>query len=55
MLVSEALQQRHYDYVLGPNQDVRLASVAAGAVLEEVLLEMDSDAPFVLTGRAVRH
>lgn len=48
------LQQRHYDYVLGPNQDSRLASVAAGAVLTEVLLEMDDDAPFVLTGRAVR-
>src|SRR5258707_297237 len=49
------LQQRHFDYVLGPNQDSRLKSVAAGAVLTEVLLETDSDAPFVLTGKAVRH
>jgi hypothetical protein len=29
--------------------------VAAGAVVEEVLLQTDSDAPFMLTGRAVRH
>lgn len=49
------LQQRHFTYVLGPNQDGRLASVAAGAVLSEVLLLMDDDAPFVLTGKAVRH
>lgn len=49
------LQHRHFDYVLGPNQDSRLASVAAGAVITEVLLPMDDDAPFVLTGRAVRH
>jgi len=48
------LQQRHFDYVLGPNQDSRLASVAAGAVIEEILLNTDGDAPFVLTGRAVR-
>lgn len=49
------LQQRHFDYVLGPTQDTRLASVVAGAVVEEVLLKTDTDAPFVLTGRAVRH
>lgn len=49
------LQQRHFDYVLGPNQDSRLASVAAGDTITEVLLLMDDDAPFVLTGRAVRH
>jgi hypothetical protein len=49
------LQQRHFDYVLGPNQDPRLASVVAGQVIEEILLETDGDAPFVLTGRAVRH
>ncbi len=48
------LQERHFDYVLGPNQDSRLASVAAGDGLTEVLLQMDSDAPFILTGRAVR-
>ena len=53
--MTPALQQRHFDYVLGPNQDPRLASVAAGAVVEEVLLQTDSDAPFMLTGRAVRH
>jgi len=53
--MSEALQQRHYDYVLGPNQDSRLASVIAGAVIEDVILQISGDAPFVLTGRAVRH
>ncbi len=49
-----SLQQRHFDYVLGPNQDKRLTSVAAGAVITECLLQMDDDAPFVLTGRSVR-
>jgi len=47
-------QERHHDYVLGPNQDGRLASVAAGAVIEKVKLTVDSDAPFALRGRAVR-
>lgn len=50
----KGLQKRHYDYVLGPNQDSRLASVAAGDIITEVLLNTDDDAPFVLTGRAVR-
>lgn len=49
------LQKRPFIYVLGPNQDARLASVAAGVVIEESLLLMEDDAPFVLTGRAVRH
>jgi hypothetical protein len=53
--VTPNLQRRHYDYVLGPNQDVRLASVASGAVIQEILLTMDDDAPFVLTSRAVRY
>lgn len=48
------LQERHFDYVLGPNQDARLASVAAGAVVTEVQLVMEDDAPFVLTGRSLR-
>jgi hypothetical protein len=48
------LQQRHFDYVLGPNQDSRLASVAPGAIIQEALLVTDTDAPFVLTGRALR-
>ena len=47
-------QERHHDYVLGPNQDARLASVAAGAVIEKVKLTLDPDAPFELRGRAVR-
>ncbi len=47
-------QERHHDYVLGPNQDGRLASVAAGATLEKVKLTLDPDAPFALRGRAVR-
>ena len=49
------LQKRPFIYVLGPNQDARLASVAAGTVIEECLCLMEDDAPFVLTGRAVRH
>lgn len=48
------LQQRHFDYVIGPNQDSRLASVAAGATLESINLALDTDAPFVLRQRAVR-
>jgi len=40
---------------LGPNQDARLASVAPGQVIEEILLRTDDDAPFVLTSRSVRH
>src|SRR5271170_8061843 len=47
-------QERHQDYVLGPNQDSRLASVAAGAVITGVTLRLDHDAPFVLRGRAYR-
>jgi hypothetical protein len=47
------LVQRHQDYVLGPNQDGRLASIAAGASME-LQLPLDSDAPFVLRGRAMR-
>ena len=46
-------QERFQVYVLGPNQDSRLASVAAGQRLE-VDLTLDPDAPFRLTGRAVR-
>ena len=49
-----ALQERMFTYVLGPNQDSRLASVAAGAYVSGVELQLDSDAPFVLRSRAVR-
>ena len=41
------LIERHQDYVLGPNQDKRLASVAAGQALE-LSLYLDTDAPFAL-------
>jgi hypothetical protein len=47
------LVERHQDYVLGPNQDGRLASVAAGQALS-VALQLDPDAPFLLRGRAMR-
>jgi hypothetical protein len=47
-------QERHHDYVLGPNQDVRLASVAAGAVIKGITLQLDADAPFELRSRAMR-
>lgn len=48
-----AVQERQQYYVLGPNQDSRLASVAPGAVVKGVKLVMDPDAPFVLRSRAV--
>ncbi len=48
------LQERSHIYVLGPNQDSRLASVAAGVTIEKVKLTLDTDAPFSLRGRAVR-
>ena len=48
------LIERHQDYVLGPNQDSRLASVAAGQTIEGIKLKLDSDAPFALRSRAVR-
>lgn len=47
-------QQRHHDYVLGPNQDPRLASVAAGAEITGLKFRFDTDAPFELRSRAVR-
>jgi hypothetical protein len=47
-------QERHHDYVFGPNQDPRLASVAAGAIIEGMKFRIDSDAPFELRSRAVR-
>lgn len=46
--------QRHFDYVLGPNQDSRLASVAAGQTITGIALKLDTDAPFVLRSRAMR-
>lgn len=48
------LQHRHFDYVLGPNQDSRLAAVASGSTITGIELQMDTDAPFVMTGRCVR-
>lgn len=54
-------QHRHYDYVVGgnlaidkTNQDVRLNTVAAGAEIQDIILQMDNDAPFFMTSRAVR-
>ncbi len=47
-------QERFQIYVLGPNQDSRLASVAAGAVIPKIKLAIDSDSPFVLRARALR-
>jgi hypothetical protein len=45
--------ERHFDYVLGPNQDGQLASVAAGKQITCVL-KTDLDGPFVLRSRAIR-
>ncbi len=47
-------QQRHQDYVIGPNQDSRLASVAAGATVPGIQFQFENDAPFLLRGRAWR-
>ena len=47
-------QLRHQDYVLGPNQDSRLSSVAAGQMITGIELPMDNDAPFLERGRAYR-
>lgn len=48
------VQERFHVYVLGPNQDSRLASVGAGAIIKDVDLLLDPDAPFQLRGRGVR-
>ncbi len=47
-------QHRHQIYVLGANQDSRLASLAAGASATELTLQTDGDAPFICTWRALR-
>ena len=52
--MTPGLIQRHFDYVLGPNQDGRLASVAAGQLVEGLVLRLDMDAPFILRSRAIR-
>ncbi len=49
------LQERFFIYVLGPNQDSRLASIASGVTAQEINLQTDDDAPFVLCGKSVRH
>ena len=46
--------ERHFDYVLGPGQDSRLALVKAGQTIEGVTLRLDPDAPFELRSRALR-
>ena len=53
-MIHPPLQERHYDYVIGPNQDSRLASVAAGTIIDKIKLQTDGDAPFELRSRAVR-
>lgn len=52
--MTPGMVQRHFDYVLGPNQDGRLASVAAGQLVEGLVLRLDMDAPFILRSRALR-
>lgn len=47
-------QERFQVYVMGPNQDSRLAVIAAGQVIPKVELKLDLDAPFVLRARALR-
>jgi hypothetical protein len=47
-------QQRHQDYVVGPNQDKRLASVAPGDSVTGIDFQFENDAPFLMRGRAYR-
>lgn len=47
-------QQRHQDYVVGPNQDARLAAVAPGQLVTGIEFQTDPDAPFLCRGRAMR-
>ena len=47
-------QSRHQDYVVGPNQDSRLASVGAGVTVSGIQFQFENDAPFLLRGRAYR-
>ncbi len=47
------VQERHHDYVIGPNQDARLASVAPGQVIEKIQFTLDPDAPFQLRSRGL--
>lgn len=47
-------QERHQDYVIGPNQDPRLATVLAGQTVPGIEFQTDPDAPFLLRGRAMR-
>ena len=53
-MTHSGMVERSEIYVLGPNQDGRLASVAAGAALAGLTVQLDSDAPFILRGRALR-
>lgn len=46
-------QERFQVYVMGPNQDERLATVAAGQVIPKINLTIDLEAPFVLRRRAL--
>lgn len=47
-------QERFQVYVLGPDQDPRLALIAPGQVVSRIQLRMDTDAPFKLRARALR-
>lgn len=47
-------QERHQDYVIGPAQDSRLTTVAAGAQVTNIQFQFDVDAPFLFRGRAMR-
>src|SRR5271157_5597777 len=51
--MNPAYQERFQVYVMGPDQDSRLANVAAGQTIERVNLKIDLDAPFVLRRRAL--
>jgi len=52
--MTPGLIPRHQDYVINRAVDSRLASVAAGASIQGITLQVDSDAPFLLRSRAMR-
>jgi hypothetical protein len=52
-MIPPRTQFRHHDYVLGPNQDNRLATVAPNTVIDDLRLTLDTDAPWTLTSRGL--
>jgi hypothetical protein len=52
--MAQQYQERHQDYVIDQTIDKRLASVGAGVVVDNIQLQLDPDAPFLLRQRGYR-